>query len=85
MFVNLIIIVIMNIIILLSIWIIYMLHLSQHIFKAHGPISDDLLYPVIGGLYNSTTCLYSGGTGSHLQLSNGVSVLYSEGISISLW
>ena len=42
MFVNLIIIVIMNIIILLSIWIIYMLHLSQHIFKAHGPISDDL-------------------------------------------
>ena len=25
------------------------------------------------------------GTGSHLQLSNGVSVLYSEGISISLW
>ena len=85
MFENLIIIVIMNITILLSISIIYMLHLSQHIFKAHGPISEDLLYPVIGGLYNSTTCLYSGGTGSHLQLSNGVSVLYSEGISISLW
>ena len=58
-----------------------MLHLSQHGDMAHspGPISE-------GGTQSSVdytilaACYTSSGTGSHLQLSNGVSVLSTEGI-----